>query len=142
MVPMNTNDAPLRFGLVGTGYWATICHAPALASAEGISFEAIWGRNAGAAADLAYRFGVAACESADDLLDRVDAVVFSVPPDVQSKIAMRAARAGKHLLLEKPIALTGADAQRLADAVDEAASRRWSSLPPATSQMSGPGWRR
>ncbi len=120
MVTMNTNDAPLRFGLVGTGYWATICHAPALASAEGISFEAVWGRNAGAAAALAGRFGVTACESVDDLLDRVDGVVFSVPPDVQSEIAVRAASAGKHLLLEKPIALTAADAQRLADAVEQA----------------------
>jgi predicted dehydrogenase len=120
MVTMNTNDAPLRFGLVGTGYWATICHAPALASAAGISFEAVWGRNVGAAAELAGRFGVTACESVDDLLDRVDGVVFSVPPDVQSELAIRAARAGKHLLLEKPIALTAAAAQRLADAVEEA----------------------
>jgi hypothetical protein len=46
----------LRFGLVGTGHWARITHAPALASTDGIEFAAVWGRNAGAAADLAASF--------------------------------------------------------------------------------------
>ena len=32
--------APLRFGLIGTGYWARIAHAPALASTEGIELAA------------------------------------------------------------------------------------------------------
>ena len=44
---------PLRFGLVGTGYWARIAHAPALASTEGIEFAAVWGRDPTAAAELA-----------------------------------------------------------------------------------------
>jgi predicted dehydrogenase len=120
MARMNPDSAPLRVGLVGTGYWAQICHAPALASADGISFEAVWGRNGQAAAGLADKFGVAASESVDDLLDRVDAVAFSVPPDVQSEIALRAAQAGKHMLLEKPIALSEAAAIELADAIDQA----------------------
>jgi hypothetical protein len=33
---------PLRFGLVGTGHWARITHAPALASTDGIEFAAVW----------------------------------------------------------------------------------------------------
>jgi hypothetical protein len=52
---------PLRFGLVGTGYWARITHAPALASTDGIEFAAVWGRNADAAADLAAHYDVTAC---------------------------------------------------------------------------------
>ena len=32
----------LRFGLVGTGHWARITHAPALASTDGIDFAAVW----------------------------------------------------------------------------------------------------
>lgn len=43
-----------------------------------------------------------------------------MPPDVQVPIATRAARAGKHLLLEKPIAISPADADTLADAVESA----------------------
>jgi predicted dehydrogenase len=107
----------LRFGLVGTGYWARTVHAPALASAEGIELAAVWGRNAQAAADLAAGHGAAACPDLAALLARVDAVAFAVPPDVQAPIAARAARAGRHLLLEKPIAISQAAADGLAEAV-------------------------
>ena len=55
-----------------------------------------------------------------EFLAGVDAVAFAVPPDVQAPIAIRAARAGKHLLLEKPIAVTAAEADALADAVEQA----------------------
>src|SRR2546430_10191695 len=94
--PMTTHPR-LRCGLVGTGYWAQITHAPALAAADGIEFAAVWGRSARAAADLAAAHGAAACPDLDDFLARVDAVAFSVPPDAQGEIAVRAARAGKHL---------------------------------------------
>ena len=111
---------PLRFGLVGTGHWARITHAPALASTAGIEFAAVWGRNARAAAELAGRYHAAACRDVSELVASVDAVAFAVPPDVQAPIAIRAARAGKHLLLEKPIAISTADADALADAVEQA----------------------
>jgi predicted dehydrogenase len=111
---------PLRFGLVGTGHWAQITHAPALASTEGIDFAAVWGRNAGAAAELAGRYGAAAHHDLSEFLASVDAVAFAVPPGVQAAIAIRAAQAGKHLLLEKPIAISQADADALADAVERA----------------------
>jgi predicted dehydrogenase len=111
---------PLRFGLVGTGYWARITHAPALASTDGIELAAVWGRNAGAAADLASSYGAAAHHDLAAFLAGVDAVAFAVPPDVQAPIATRAASAGKHLLLEKPIAISTADADALASAVERA----------------------
>jgi len=111
---------PLRFGLVGTGYWARITHAPALAAADGTQLTAVWGRNGQAAAELAAAHGAARCADLDALLARVDAVAFSVPPDVQHPIAIRAARAGKHLLLEKPVGTTQADADALAEAVAQA----------------------
>jgi predicted dehydrogenase len=110
----------LRFGLVGTGYWARITHAPALASTDGIELAAVWGRNAGAAADLAASYGAAAHQDLATFLAGVDAVAFAVPPDVQAPIATRAASAGKHLLLEKPIAISTADAGALASAVERA----------------------
>ena len=40
----------MKFGLVGTGYWAHIAHAPALAVTEGVELTAVWGRNPQAAA--------------------------------------------------------------------------------------------
>jgi predicted dehydrogenase len=111
---------PLRFGLVGTGYWARVAHARALASAPGIEFAAVWGRNIEAAAGLAAEHGIRAHVDFDAFLADVDAVAFSVPPDVQSELAVRAAQAGKHLLLEKPVALTEPGAEALAKAVQGA----------------------
>ncbi len=112
----------MRFGLVGTGYWARSAHATALAaaSADGVEFTSVWGRNAAAAADLAAGCQVTPYQDFDSFLASVDAVDFAVPPDVQAPLATRAARAGKHLLLEKPIALTAPDADELAAAVGQA----------------------
>ena len=111
---------PLRFGLVGTGHWARITHAPALAATDGIDLAAAWGRNAGAAAELAGRYHATAYDDISQFVANVDAVAFAVPPGVQAAIATRAARAGKHLLLEKPVAISAADADALVDAVDQA----------------------
>ncbi|HEX4061002.1 MAG TPA: Gfo/Idh/MocA family oxidoreductase [Streptosporangiaceae bacterium] len=111
---------PLKFGLVGTGHWAQVAHAPALAAAEGIEFAAVWGRNHEAASALAASHRVTAHRDLEEFLAAVDGVAFSVPPDVQAEIAPRAARAGKHLLLEKPIATTLAAADALVAAVEEA----------------------
>jgi predicted dehydrogenase len=113
----------MRFGLVGTGYWARVTHAAAIDSTPGAVLSAVWGRNPQAAASLAAGYGATPFSGEDSIgafLNSVDAVAFSVPPHVQAPIATRAARAGKHLLLEKPIALSVADADALVDAVDEA----------------------
>jgi predicted dehydrogenase len=107
----------LRVGLAGTGHWAQIVHAPALASTDGIELAAVWGRNKQAAAVIAGRHGCVRLDNFEDLLAGVDAVAFSLPPDVQAGLAARAAAAGKHLLIEKPIATTHDGADALVDAV-------------------------
>ena len=56
---------PLRFGLVGTGYWARVTHAPALRSADGIEFAAVWGRSAEAVGKLAAEHQTADAGAAD-----------------------------------------------------------------------------
>jgi len=108
----------LKLGLVGTGYWAHIAHAPTLASTQGIELTAVWGRNPVATAELAAAYHATPHEDLGAFLAGVDAVAFAVPPDVQAPIAARAARAGKHLLLEKPIALSEAGADELVEAVE------------------------
>lgn len=108
----------IRVGLVGAGPWAGMFTAPMLAAAPDLSLVAVWARRRTAADALAQQHGVAAVESFDDLLGACDAVAFTVPPDVQAPLAVAAARAGKHLLLEKPIAFTVADAEAIADAAD------------------------
>jgi predicted dehydrogenase len=95
-------------------------HGPALASTPGIEFTAVWGRNPMAAGAIADAFGSTAHSDFGTLLADVDAVAFSVPPDVQSGLALQAANAGKHLLLEKPVCTSEDPAAALAQAVDDA----------------------
>jgi predicted dehydrogenase len=114
---------PVSVGLVGAGPWASLVHAPVLASSPHTRLAGIWARRPEASAELAARHGTDAVASFDALLDRCEAVAFAVPPDVQAPLAIDAARAGKHLLLEKPIALDLDSAQRLADAVHESGVR-------------------
>jgi predicted dehydrogenase len=112
------DDAMLRFGLVGTGYWARETHAPGIAAAEGATLAAVWGRDHAAVSALAATHGAVGFADFDAFLADVDAVSFSVPPDVQPALAMRAAAAGKHVLLEKPMALDAATADQLVAAVE------------------------
>src|SRR5690348_15056204 len=113
-------SAPLRFGLVGTGHWAQITHAPGLAADPDIELAAVWGRSAEAAAALAGTYGASAYSGdVGAFLDAVDGVAFAVPPDVQAPIAVAAARAGKHLMLEKPLATSVAGTDEVASAVAE-----------------------
>jgi predicted dehydrogenase len=106
-----------RFGVVGTGYWAQEAHATALAAADEAELVGIWGRDRARTAAAAERFGVAGHTDLDRLLAEVDAVAIAVPPDVQAELATRAAAAGRHLLLDKPLALSLEAADRVAAAV-------------------------
>ncbi|MCW2544581.1 MAG: dehydrogenase [Frankiales bacterium] len=111
---------PLRVGLVGAGPWAELAHAPVLTGGPETELVGIWGRRPEASAALAERFASRSFTDYDQLLAECDAVAFAVPPEVQGRMALTAARAGKHLLLDKPVAESLASAQRLADAVAEA----------------------
>jgi predicted dehydrogenase len=80
----------------------------------------VWSRPAASAQELAREHDVRALPSFDALLDACDAVAIAVPPDVQVDLAVRAASAGKALLLEKPLALDVAGAEAIAAAVETA----------------------
>lgn len=108
----------LRTGVIGTGKWATDTHAPALAAHPDIEFAGVWGRDHAKAQRLAAPHGVPAFRALDELLAAVDAVVLTVPPTVQPELAVRAAAAGTHLLLEKPLALDLPGARRIRAAAE------------------------
>jgi predicted dehydrogenase len=107
-------------GLVGAGPWAEMLHAPMLAGGPETTLAGVWARRPEAARALAGAHGSRAVGSLEELWDVCEAVAFAVPPDVQAELGVAAARAGKHLLLDKPVALTVAAAEELAGAVDEA----------------------
>jgi predicted dehydrogenase len=109
----------MRFGLLGTGYWAEFTQGTALAAHPRAELTGIWGRNAEKAQGVAYRLGTSAYAEVDDLFEQVDAVAIALPPDVQAPLAERAAMAGKHLLLDKPLALSARVADEVVDAVEK-----------------------
>jgi predicted dehydrogenase len=95
-------------------------HAVSLAAHPAVELAGVWTRRPEVANVFAAEFGGAAFPSVDDLLADTDAVAFAVPPQVQSELAVRAAAAGKHLICEKPLAGTVADARAVAEAVQRA----------------------
>ena len=139
----------MRIGLLGTGPWAQMAHAPALSGHEELDFAGVWGRRPEAAKELAERHGVRAYDDADELFADVDAVAVALPPEVQASLAARAARAGCHLLLDKPLAPTPAQGRAVVEAAAEASvasvvffTTRFQPEPAAwiAEQAAVPGW--
>lgn len=109
------SDAVIRFAVVGCGNMGTR-HADILRLMPGCQVTVVCDRSAETAARAA---GGAAIETDyDTLLSRseVDAVVLGLPSWLHAEYGIRAARAGKHVVVEKPIATTVADAEALAEA--------------------------
>jgi len=112
-------DAPVRVGLVGAGPWARSLHGPMLAAGPETVLTSVWARRPEAAAGIAAACGTVPAASFGELLDGCEAVAFAVPPAVQAALAVRAAHAGRALLLEKPLGPDLASARAVADAVAE-----------------------
>ncbi|WP_031518361.1 Gfo/Idh/MocA family protein [Streptomyces sp. NRRL F-5123] len=113
----------MRVGLFGTGPWARTMHGPALAAHPGVELSGVWGRRPEAAAETAAALGTRPYADADALIADVDAVAVALPPAVQAPLAARAARAGRHLLLDKPLAATVEAARDVVAAVEEGGVR-------------------
>jgi predicted dehydrogenase len=109
-----------RVGLIGSGYWAKRVHGSSTAAHPRAELVGVWGRDSTRTAEAAAELGTQPYSDLTALLGGVDALTFAVPPDVQSRIALTAARAGKHLLLEKPLATSVAEALSVEAAVAEA----------------------
>jgi UDP-N-acetylglucosamine 3-dehydrogenase len=118
-------SGPLRAGIVGAGAAAREIHAPAYAACEGVVLAGIAARRPDAAQALAGQFdGAAAHPSIESLLeaDAVDMVSICTPPDTHRELAERAVAAGKHVLIEKPVAHTLADVAALRELAADAAT--------------------
>jgi UDP-N-acetyl-2-amino-2-deoxyglucuronate dehydrogenase len=102
------------FGIIGTGVIATM-HADAIASLPGARLAAITDVNTAAATAFAAARAVPAEPDLGALLAREDVEVacVCVPSGLHAEIGIQAARAGKHLVVEKPIDVTLEAADRL-----------------------------
>ncbi|MEU3984640.1 Gfo/Idh/MocA family oxidoreductase [Streptomyces sp. NPDC026672] len=108
---------PLRLGALGTSSIARRRALPTAVATPEVELVAVAGRSADKAAEFATQFGCAAEDDFDSLLARpdVEAVYVSTPTALHHTWAARALRAGKHVLVEKPIAADAHEAHELAE---------------------------
>lgn len=107
-------DRALRFGVVGCGDFAWRTMVPAMERA-GVRPVAFASRDAAKAQRFAARFGGAAVEGYDRLLERddIDAVYLALPTGLHHAWGRAALESGRHVLSEKPLTVTAAEAEDL-----------------------------
>lgn len=112
---------PLRLGALGTSSIARRRVLPTAVAAAEVELVAVAGRSAHKTADFARQFGCAAETGFVSLLERpdVEAVYISTPTALHHTWAAQALRAGKHVLVEKPIGVNAHEARELADLAQE-----------------------
>ncbi len=104
----------LRVGVVGVGHIGTN-HARLYAGVENGEFTAIYDTDGAKAEQVAREFGTTAASSLKDFAARIDAASIATPTSSHFEVARELLEAGKHLLIEKPIAENTADASALAE---------------------------
>jgi predicted dehydrogenase len=107
-----------RVGVVGVGYWGPK-HVRVLQTLDQVASVAVIDTREDRLQPLVRSFpSVRPYTSLEAALPDVDALVVSTPPSTHLPIALKALAAGKHVLVEKPLATTSAGAQQLVDAAD------------------------
>nr|MBO2490435.1 UDP-N-acetyl-D-glucosamine dehydrogenase [Gammaproteobacteria bacterium] len=107
-----SKDTPLRTAVVGVGYLGRF-HAQKYAQLSDSQLVAVVDANPDTAAKVAAELGVEALVNYRELIGRVDAVSLAVPTPLHHRIGCELLEHGIHVLVEKPIATTVAEAQQL-----------------------------
>ncbi|WP_134680646.1 NAD-dependent epimerase/dehydratase family protein [Paracoccus ravus] len=113
--------ADLRVGILGAGYIAA-WHADAIRRTKGLLLAAVCDRSAPAAEGMAAAYGITAYTELDDMIasGTCDAVHILTPPPLHHGLTLRCLRAGLHVLVEKPAALSVAELDDMAAAAEAA----------------------
>ena len=111
---------PVRLALVGCGRIAQVAHLPAVEKAEGVELVAVSDPSGAVARSVARRRGVAAYTDQGSVWAdaSVEAVIVAAPDRFHHRLATEALAAGRHVLVEKPLASTVAQAEDLVGLVD------------------------
>lgn len=113
----------IRLGIVGCGRVTATLHVPALAGVEGLRIAGLADTDEGALRRVAARARPdrVAADYRELVADpSIDAIAVCVPAHAHAEVALAALAAGKHVFVEKPLALSLADCDRLADAAARA----------------------
>ena len=105
----------VRIGVLGSGFIGRV-HLNFFGQVEGVELAGLFDVATDLAQKTAQEYGVAKLyESADALIESsdIDAVVVGAPNKMHKPLAVQALQANKHVLLEKPMALNGAEAREI-----------------------------
>ena len=111
----------IRWGILGCAGIAEKAFIPAVLKSRNGVLAAIASRDEARAADWARRFGfLRAHRTYQDLVDdpAVDAVYIPLPNDLHAEWSIRALRAGKHVLCEKPMAMNAPEARAMIETAE------------------------
>ena len=123
--PVHARSGQVRLGAIGVGAFFKGVHHPMLTRHGGFVLKTVVGRTGLALRDYADRHGVpvVATDAAAVFDDPdIDAVLIATRHDLHAPLALRALEAGKHVFVEKPLALTVADCDAIV--AKAAAARR------------------
>jgi predicted dehydrogenase len=117
------NAGIVKYAVVGLGHIAQVAVLPAFAHARRNSrLTALVSDNSAKLRSLSKKYRVSGTFSYDDYdecLEQVDAVYIALPNSMHAEYTIRAAKAGVHVLCEKPLAVTADDCERMIDACHE-----------------------
>jgi predicted dehydrogenase len=108
----------VRIGVIGAGWWATFAHIPAIKSHPHAELVAVQSRERAKAEKIARDFGAKhPCAGIGEILaiKELDAVIVASTPNVHFSHAKAALERGLHVLLEKPMTFTAAEARELVE---------------------------
>lgn len=108
----------IRYAIVGAGWIAQEAFMPAVAATGNSRMQAIVSGNASGAQRLADFYGIPEVLDYSDYdalvaSDRIDAVYVALPNDLHADYTIRALRAGKHVMVEKPLSTTIAEGEAM-----------------------------
>lgn len=109
----------IKFGIVGTGRWGSV-HAEVYSTHPHAALHAVCDVDENRAREVATRFGARQVYADYRVMLRdseLDAVAVVTPDFAHCEAVIAAARAGKHVIVEKPLATLREDADRIAEAV-------------------------
>ncbi len=113
-------ESGVRVGVVGCGYWGSK-HLRVLQTLESVASVKVIDSELSRLDSLARSLPDGACfASVEEALPHVDALVIATPPATHAPLALRAIRAGKHVLVEKPLATSVVSALQMIQAAEDA----------------------
>ena len=113
---------PLRAGVIGVGHLGQH-HTRLYASLPGSRLVGVVDQSGERARMIADKHGAKVFRSIDELLDHIDVVSIAVPTSAHYDVAKTCLQAGKHVLVEKPIAVTSTEAHELVQLAEQRGCR-------------------